>query len=57
MITDYDVYQKRPVVAEEVIKTTKENLGKIEKILQATIPKILKKRRCSCKEALKNARI
>jgi len=57
MITDYDVYQKRPVSAEEVIRTMKENLEKIKKLLKVTIPKIKEKRTCLCKKALKNAKI
>lgn len=57
MITDYGVYQKKPVVAEEVIKTMKENLEKIKKILSTAVPKIKKERKCSCKVALKFAKI
>ncbi len=57
MITDYDVYQKRPVVAEEVIRTMKENLEKIKNLLKTTIPRISEKRTCPCKVALKNAKI
>ena len=57
MITDYDVYQKRPVEAEEVIRTMKENLDKIKKILKAAITKIPKERNCFCREALKEAKI
>lgn len=57
MITDYDIYQKKPVVAKEVIKTMKGNLEKIKKLLKNTIPKIKEKRTCSCKIALKNAKI
>jgi len=57
MITDYDVWQPHPVEAQEVIKTMKENLEKIKKLLKATIPKIKEKRKCPCQEALKDARI
>jgi len=57
MITDYDVYQKRPVEAEEVIRTMKENLEKINKLLKVAIPKIKEKRTCFCIEALKAAKI
>ncbi len=57
MITDYDVWQPHPVNAEEVIKTMKENLEKIKKLLKSAIPKIREKRRCPCEEALKNAKI
>ena len=57
MITDYDVWQKHPVNAEEVIKTMKYNLKKIKKLLKTSIPKIKEKRNCFCKTALKNAKI
>jgi len=57
MITDYDVYQKRPVEAEEVIRTMKENLEKIKNLLKTTIPRISEKRTCPCRGALKNAKI
>jgi 5'-methylthioadenosine phosphorylase len=57
MITDYDVWQPHPVNAEEVIRTMKENLGKIKKILKVAIPKVPKERNCFCKEALKEAKI
>jgi len=56
-VTDYDVWQHRPVTAKEVIKTMKENLEKIKKLLKVTIPKIKEKRTCPCRESLKNARI
>lgn len=57
MITDYDVWQPHPVNVEEVIKTMKENLEKIKKLLKNTVPKIKDQRSCSCKEALKNAKV
>lgn len=57
MITDYDVWQPHPVSAEEVISTMKENLEKIKSLLKTGIPKINQKRTCSCKEALKDAKI
>jgi len=57
MITDYDVWQAHPVNAEAVIKTMKENLNKIKKLLEVSIPKIKDKRNCPCKEALKNAKL
>jgi len=56
-ITDFDIWQPHPVNAEEVIKTTKENLEKIKKLLKSAIPKIKEKRTCPCKIALKNAKI
>jgi 5'-methylthioadenosine phosphorylase len=57
MITDYDVWQPHPVNAKEIIKTMKDNLEKIKKLLEVAIPKIKEKRTCPCKESLKNAKI
>ena len=48
MITDYDVWQPHPVNAEGVIRTMKENLEKIKKILESALPKIKEKRNCFC---------
>lgn len=56
-VTDYDVWAEHPVSAEEVIKTMKNNLEKIKRILKAAIPKISDKRNCSCKIALQTAKI
>ncbi|MDI6602879.1 MAG: S-methyl-5'-thioadenosine phosphorylase [Patescibacteria group bacterium] len=56
-VTDFDVWAERPVNAKEVIKTMKENLEKVKKLLKVTIPKIRDKRDCFCQEALKNAKI
>jgi len=54
-ITDYDVWKDRLVNVDEIIKTSKENVDKIRKLLEAMIPKIPEERNCDCKDALKNA--
>lgn len=56
MVTDYDVWQPRPVSLEEVLKIMRANTEKIKKLLGAVIPKIKKERNCFCKESLKNAK-
>ena len=56
-VTDFDVWQFHPVNAEEVIKTMKENLEKIKKLLESAIPEMPEKRTCLCKTALKNAKV
>lgn len=56
-ITDFDVWADHPVSAEEVIRTMKENLEKIKKLLGAAIPKIKEERNCFCREALKSAKL
>ena len=57
LITDYDVWQKRPVNAKEVIQRMKAGLEKIKKILEGAVPKIKKQRKCFCKEALQFAKV
>lgn len=47
-ITDYDVWAEKPVSAEEVVKTMKENVEKVKKLLAKAIPRIPKERRCKC---------
>jgi len=56
MVTDYDTFKEDNLVsAEEVIKTMKENIEKVRKLLENVIPKIPEERNCSCKDALKGA--
>jgi 5'-methylthioadenosine phosphorylase len=57
MITDYDVWQEKPVNAEEIATVMKLNLEKVKKILKAVIPKIKNKRECLCFKALENAKL
>lgn len=55
-ITDYDVYQPRPVSFEEIVKTMAKNSENIKKLLRAAVPKIENQRKCLCKKALKDAK-
>lgn len=57
MITDFDVWAAHPVEFKEIMKTMKENLEKIKKLLKVTIPKIKERKNCSCRESLKNAKV
>ncbi len=57
MITDYDVWAEKPVDIKVVMETMEENIENIKALLKAAIPKIRKERKCSCKEALKNAEV
>ncbi len=54
-VTDYDVWKDHPVSTNEVVKTMKENLGKVKNIISEAMLKIPKERKCECKGALKNA--
>lgn len=57
MITDYDVWQPHPVQFKKLVKTMKDNIEKIKKLLISAVPKIKEERKCSCREALKNAKV
>jgi 5'-methylthioadenosine phosphorylase len=54
-VTDYDVWRDQPVSVDEIMKTMKENINKIRKIISDTILKIPMERNCECKNALENA--
>ncbi|RLE53085.1 MAG: S-methyl-5'-thioadenosine phosphorylase [Candidatus Methanomethylicota archaeon] len=54
-ITDYDVWAEKPVTAEEVVKTLKANVEKVNKLLREVIPKIPSERNCVCSRASKEA--
>jgi len=55
MITDYDVWQEKPVDFKEILENMKKNLNNIKRLLKEALPKISEKRTCFCKESLKNA--
>ncbi|RLE49669.1 MAG: S-methyl-5'-thioadenosine phosphorylase [Candidatus Methanomethylicota archaeon] len=54
-ITDYDVWAEKPVTAEEVVKTLRANVEKVNKLLREVIPKIPSERNCVCSRASKEA--
>lgn len=58
LITDYDVWAERPVTAEEVTRTMKENIEKAKSILYKVIERIPDQPRsemCSCCRSLETA--
>lgn len=55
LVTDYDSFKEKPVSADEIIKTMKQNTQKSKGLLESVIPKISSERNCSCGSALKNA--
>lgn len=57
MVTDYDVWAEKPVNLDEVLKTVAKNEHHIREILKNALPRLKKKRKCDCGEALKNAEI
>jgi 5'-methylthioadenosine phosphorylase len=56
-VTDYDVWKDQPVSVDAVLKTMRENVEKIKRMISETIPKIPKERKCECKSSLQNALI
>jgi len=54
-ITDYDVWAEKPVTAEEVVKTLRANVEKVNKLLREVIPRIPSERSCICSRASKEA--
>ncbi len=58
MVTDYDCWMTgRTVDNEEVVRTMRENIGKVKRLLADVIPRISDDRPCSCRRALQNALI
>ena len=56
-ITDYDVWQEKPVDAHEIVRTMTENIAKIKEILKNVVPKIPVERNCLCPKALEFAQL
>jgi 5'-methylthioadenosine phosphorylase len=54
-VTDYDVWKDEPVDIQMVLKTMRECLSKITKLLELGLPKIPEKRKCGCSDAAKDA--
>jgi len=54
-VTDYDVWKDKPVDIHMVLKTMKECLSKITKLLETGLPRIPKERECMCARASEDA--
>jgi 5'-methylthioadenosine phosphorylase len=54
-VTDYDVWKDEPVSVDAILKTMKENVEKVKRIITQTISTLPKERGCECKSALRNA--
>ena len=57
MPTDTDVYGLKPVTAEQVVRSMKQNIENVNKLLFSVIPRIPRERQCECKDALKTAQM
>ena len=54
-VTDYDVWAEKPVSAEEVIKTLRQNVDRVKRLIADVIPRIPVERSCGCGQALRGA--
>ncbi|MCL2785850.1 MAG: S-methyl-5'-thioadenosine phosphorylase [Methanomassiliicoccaceae archaeon] len=54
-VTDYDVWKDEPVDIQMVLRTMKECLSKITKLLETGLPRISEIRKCGCSDAPKDA--
>jgi 5'-methylthioadenosine phosphorylase len=54
-VTDFDVWKDKPVSAEDVKKTMRENVEKVKKIVAEAIRRIPAERTCECRSALQGA--
>jgi 5'-methylthioadenosine phosphorylase len=56
-VTDYDAWKEHPVNTKEIVKTMKESVEKVKRLITEMVPKIPKTRKCECPTALENALI
>jgi len=54
-ITDYDTWNSKPVVFDEIKKVMAQNLDSTKRILEEVVPRLPLERSCLCKDALKGA--
>jgi 5'-methylthioadenosine phosphorylase len=54
-VTDFDVWKEGEVSTEEVVKTMKENVSKVKRIIVDVIEKLPLEKICNCDSALKDA--
>lgn len=54
-ITDYDCWHEEMVTIEMVIENLSKNVETAKKLIKKVVPRLLKERKCGCKEALKYA--
>lgn len=57
MATDYDVWQEKPVNAQEVLEIMGKNVANVRKIMKEVLPKLPAKRDCECASALRFAKV
>ncbi len=55
MVTDYDVWAERPVVAREIVETMHQNVERMGRILSRLLPRAAEPTACACARALDEA--
>lgn len=55
MVTDYDVWAKKPVSTQEVLDTLQRNSKNFKRLIMESLPDIPEERTCGCGEALRYA--
>jgi 5'-methylthioadenosine phosphorylase len=57
MVTDYDVWAERPVVADDIVRVMRDNVGRMGRVLEQLIPELSAPPTCRCANALDDAGI
>jgi len=54
-VTDYDVWAEKPVSAEDIRKTLRQNVDRVKRLIAEVVSRVPAKRSCGCGEALSEA--
>ncbi len=55
MVTDFDVWQDRPVETREILETMHRNVGRMQTLLERLLPRVATSPTCACSRALDQA--
>lgn len=55
MVTDYDVWAEKPVVAQEIVEVMHRNIDRMGRLLQDLVPRLSAAPSCTCAHALDDA--
>lgn len=54
-VTDYDVWAEKPVTAEDIVKTLRQNVDRVKKLIADVVSDVPESRGCGCGQALRDA--
>ena len=57
MVTDFDVWAERPVVAEDIVRVMRDNVDRMGRVLERLVPLLAAPPTCRCAHALDDAAI